>query len=167
MILGTCWAVRCAIAAARWSGLAAPLGLVAAATVVFHANFLAFAALAIALPSALLALEVDLAGWKRLVLAGALVALASAPWVFLFDLVGKTDTQRLSTVAQNLMSYSVLTARYSFPVAALAAFALLVAAAPKRLRRFSGSESRAFVFLAVFAVVYLAVVSLGPWCFYR
>ena len=79
VILGTSLAVQCATAAARRPGIAAPLGLVAAATVVFHANFLAFAALAVALPAALFALEVDRAGWNRLLLAGALVALL---WCF-------------------------------------------------------------------------------------
>jgi hypothetical protein len=165
-ILGTLWAVHFAVACARRRGAGAVTGLVAAMTLVFHANYLTFAALGAALAATLWLLGIDRTGWRRFLLAAALVALVNGPWVVYFDLAGKLAASHTGqTFAGRLAEYAALTMRYGFPAAALAAFAALAAVTPSR--REVLAEWRAPLFLALAPVVYLVVIAGAPLAFYR
>jgi len=166
-ILGTLWALHFAAASVRRPGAGPVLGLVAALTLAFHANYLSFAALGAALAATVWVLRVDRSGWKRLLVAAALVALLVAPWVVYFDIPGKVPGQDGSVGAflDHAGDYAALTARYSFPVAALLPFAALAAAT--RQRREALSEWQTPLFLALAAAVYLLVISATPWVYYR
>ncbi|HXZ85773.1 MAG TPA: glycosyltransferase family 39 protein, partial [Myxococcota bacterium] len=167
-ILGTLWAVHFAAATVRRRGAGAVVGLAAALTLVFQANYLSFAALAAALATSLWLLRVDRSGWRRLLVAAALVALLAAPWIVYFDIVGKVLEEgggSRGALLDQVADYAALTARYGFPVAALPPFAVVVAAAPRR--REALSEWRTALFLALVAAVYLLAISATPWVFYR
>jgi hypothetical protein len=162
-ILGTIWAVHFGAATVRRAGWRAPLGLAAAMTLVFHANYLTFAALATALGATLWILGIDRAGWLRLFLAGALIAAVNGPWLVFFDVAGKS-ARFAGFNPDFLVEYASLTLRYSFPVAALAVFAGL--AALTRSREVL-AEWRIPVFLALLPIFYIPVLCFGPLRFYR
>ncbi len=163
-ILGTVWAVHFAAGCVRGAGWRAPLGVAAALTLVFHANYLTFAALSVSLASATWVLGIDRAGAGRMLLAAALAALFNAPWLFVLDVAGKSDL--VATFhPEYLAEYGALLVRYGFPLAALAAFALL--AAVTRRWREPAAEWRAPVFLALLPFAYVLVLCLGPLRFFR
>jgi hypothetical protein len=162
-ILGTIWAVHFAVATVRRSGWRAPAGLVLAMTGVFHANYLTFAALAIALAGTLWVLGIDRFGWLRLVVAGAALAALNGPWLWFFDIAGKSARSH-GFNTDFLIEYAGLTLRYSLPALALLVFAALAAVTrhAETLR-----EWRVPVFLALLPIFYLPVLCFGVLRFYR
>lgn len=162
-ILGTIWAVHFAAATVRRPGWRAPAGLALAMTGVFHANYLTFAALSLALAVALWALGIGRAAFARLCLAAAAIALVNGPWVVFFDIFGKSERSGgFNDIFA--MEYLGLTLRYSFPAVAVPVFAALALATR---RREILAEWRVTLFLAVIPVVYLAVLCFGLFRFYR
>jgi hypothetical protein len=167
-ILGTLWAVHWAVACVRRPGLRAPLGLAASLTLVFHANYLGFAALGFALAATLWILGSERAGWLRLLLAGAVVAALNGPWLLYFDVAGKS-TRYGAFHPDFLPDYLALVTHYGFPVPALAVFGALAVATAQSRKRFRElcSEWRLIAFLALIPVFYLPVICFAPLRFFR
>lgn len=167
-ILGTLWALHFAVACVRRPGLRAPLGLVASLTLVFHANYLGFAALGVALAATLWVLGIDRAGWLRLVLAGAVIAALNGPWLVYFNVADKSMTFG-GFHPDFLADYVALLARYGFPVPALAVFGALAAATPQSRTAFREllPEWRLIAFLALLPVFYIPVISFAPFRYFR
>jgi hypothetical protein len=162
-ILGTVWAVHFAVATVRRAGWRAPAGLALAMTIVFHANYLTFASFGIALAATLWILGVDRAGWLRLAAAGAATAVVNGPWLVFFDVVGKS-AHSPGFEFDHFFEYAALIVRYSFPAAALLAFAALAVAT--RSREILG-EWRVPLFLALLPVFYLPLLCFDQLLFYR
>jgi hypothetical protein len=163
-ILGTLWSVYFAHACVKRAGWRAPLGLAAALTLVFQANYLTFAALSFSLGVAIWLLGVDRAAFLRLCLAAGVTALLNGPWLFVLDLAGKSDLVARFR-PHYLPDYTALIVHYSFPVAALVVFGAL-AAVTSRWRELLG-EWRAPAFLLALPIAYVPVICFGPLVFYR
>jgi hypothetical protein len=167
-ILGTLWAVHFAVACARRRGAGPVIGLAAAMTLIFHANYMVFAALAVAFAATLWLVGIERAGWLRLSAAALLAALVNGPWVVYFDIPGKVlqgTSHRGVSVWEHMADYFALTMRYGFPPAALLAFAALAAVTPGR--REALSQWRVPLFLALAPVAYLLVIAGTPLVFFR
>jgi len=146
----------------------AAIGFVAAATVVFHSNYVIFV-------DSLIALTLCLPWFfpRRAVLlrvAGSFVGatLLNLPWILFFDFLGKAgETERVHSIAECLGKYYFGINQFALPLLALLPF--LLALAWRRARRLplGPASARPFLFLVAFALVFVGLVSLLPWSFFR
>jgi len=184
VILAAIWVVYFFVRLRRgdWRSV---VGLTVAMTALFHGNVLTFLATGLTLVVCALTLRFDRGAWRRAVLAAGVTAVLVLPWVFYFDILGKTS-EELYSYGENFRTYLDLTSRYTFPWAALVVFVALAmtigrsrsaprpesaGAAPSstegRAPWIDAESQRPFVALLVFIAVYIVVVSAAPWSFYR
>jgi hypothetical protein len=167
----TVWVLAFLVSVLRGDRSGIP-GLIVALSVLFHANYLVFAATVIALGAALPAARPDRAALGRLGRAALGVALLNAPWLVVFDAAGKaTLTWQLASAGDvhvRVATYLGVVERSLFPTLVLVP-ALGVAIALRRRHR-QPSLPRgldAAALLAVFAIVHVLVLSVAPVLFVR
>ncbi len=166
-ILGFAWALRFTVGATRGER-GSIIGLVAAMTVLFHSNYLIFVASSVALAASVWILGVDRAAFRRLAMAAGIVIAINAPWALFFDLLHKqAQAGELESYSQNLEKYALMTAVYGFPPLALVPFAAIVWRPRRRSPAIDREHRRPVAFLGATVLVYIVVVSVAPWSYYR
>lgn len=146
----------------------AAVGLVVALSVLFHSNYLPFVALlagwAVCLPVFYPRREVLL----RVAVAVSAALALNAPWFVFFRIFNKSaDAERLYSVSRNLSNYYTWGNRFGFPLLAVALFLALLAWRRRAGAPLGAPHLRRFFFLLTFVGVYVAVISLAPWSFFR
>ena len=144
------------------------IGLVLSLTALFHSNYLIFiatlASWAVAVPAFFPRREAILrvGGWS------AAALLLNAPWLFYFGVFNRpSDAERIHSFAENLGRYYVWTNRFAFPLVAVLLLALLLIWVRRRTGAWGESELRPFLFLLTCCLIYVAVIAMAPWSFFR
>lgn len=164
VILGSIWAVYFFIRILE-EKRGATVGLAAAMTVLFHSNNLSFLATGIALAPCLFVFKVDRAALYRLALATLIVVVFNGPWAYFFLFRKAEETAH--PFFSNLSFYLETTNRYTFPLAAVVMFLGICWYVGRKRFPISSGDWRSFIGLIVMASVYIVVLSIGPWSYYR
>jgi hypothetical protein len=164
------WTLAGYVGAVR--GRRAGIGWLALAmTVLFHANYLVFAATLAGLIAALPALRPARDGVVRIAAAAGLVAAFNAPWLLLFDPSGKTalaaESLSFGAFAVRLGTYLRAIELYFFPVVGLGVVLAVALVARRRRGAPLPPGLDVATALALFCAAYVCVLSLTPLLFLR
>jgi hypothetical protein len=143
-------------------------GLVVALTVLFHSNYLVFAATIVALVAAAIVARATRAQWTSLAIVAIAIAALMWPWLVIFDAGGKTSLvahfASPAAFVLRLERYAGAIELYMFPTIVLAVtLALVVVARPGQAL----PDVRAALSLAAFSAVFVVALAVTPLLFSR
>lgn len=169
-IVTAIWILHCFFALRRSPRLAAA-GLALSLAVLLHTSQLLFFGAVAGLLLGFLLVAFDRAVLPWLVAALGAPLIVNLPWLLGSDLGGKSGALlSLSTVASfgaNLGRYAAKIELFAFPALLLGIVVVTVAVVTRMPVGLACAESRACLFLVVFAVAHLLVVATVPFVFFR
>ena len=169
-MLAAIWVLYCFFALLR-DRPGAVIALAVALSVVFHANYLLFAGTVAGLGLAFVAVAFERRAALRLGLTGLLVLAINLPWVLIFDLRGRADyTAALASAprfAANAWRYLSWVELYACSIVLL--IVIVAACSVGRAGRPAGRwpSPRVSLFLALFAIGHVLVLSAAPYRWFR